>query len=462
VKILVVILIIIGVVAGGATYYTVYVSSEPKTSFRTVPIKRDDIVSTISATGTVEAEENVDIGAQVTGPVKDLGLDPSDPEKKKRIDYGSVVHEGTILAYIDDSVYKAQVDQAQAGYLRSQADLKQLQAKLLQSENDRKRAEELRNIKDIPGTTRTIKGIADSEYDLAVANNEVAKANVAVGEATIEQNRASLDLAKRNLNYTVIKSPVEGTIVDRRVNIGQTVVANLSAVSMFLIAKDLSKMQVWASVNEADVGRIRSRPDMPVRFTVDAYQGEVFHGKVVQIRLNATMTQNVVTYTVVVAFDNSDRKLFPYMTANLQFETEGREDAMVVPNAALRWKPRPEQIVPELRDQIASTLLSKPGDRDPQAGGKPSRDAKSDKPANTRDEHGRLWVKDGIFVKPIDVQTGMTDGTQTEVIGADLKEGMQVVSGEVRGDNLADDTTNPFAPRIFRGSQGSQGQRPRQ
>jgi HlyD family secretion protein len=475
-------IVVVGIVAGGAAYYATYVSANPTVNFRTTEVKRDNLTYTISATGTVEPEEVVDIGAQVMGRVKDFGLDPSDPEGKKRIDYRSVVHEGTVLAYIDDSTYKAQLDQANAAYLRSQADVKQMQAKLLQSEQDRKRAESLRSIKDIPGTDRPIKGIADSDYDLAVANHEVAKANVAVGQATVKQTAAALELAKTNLDYTIIKSPVEGEIIARRVNIGQTVVASLNAPSIFLIGKDLRRMQVWASVNEADIGKIMSRKDMPVRFTVDAFQGEVFRGKVLQVRLNANMTQNVVLYTVVVAFDNSDKKLIPYLTANLQFEVEEHQDVLTVPTAALRWKPKVEQVVPELRESLSSTLESRPGggqgggggqrggqgDRqdDGQRGGQrggqsdaPSpRAERSDKPEQKRDVSGRLWVKDGKFVRPIDVQIGATDGTQTEVSGDGIKEGLKVVMGVSQADKVADsdETKNPFAPPSF-----PRGQRPR-
>jgi HlyD family secretion protein len=446
--------IIVVLVGGGAAYYTVYVAAEPTTGFRTVTVNRDNLLSTITATGTVEPEEVVDVGAQVVGRIKDFGLDPNDTEGKKRIDYGSVIHEGTELAYIDAAVYQAQVDQANAAYLRSKADLEQMKAKQIQSLQDRKRAESLRSIVDIPGTDRPIKAIADSDYDLAVANNEVAKANVAVGEATIVQNKAALDMSKTNLGYTIIKSPVEGVIVARRVNIGQTVAGgSLNTPSMFLIAKDLSKMQVWAQVNEADIGRIRSRKEMPVRFTVDAYPGEIFRGKVYQIRLDAQSTQNVVLYTVVVAFDNSELKLLPYMTANLQFEVEEHKDVLLVPNAALRWKPRPEQVVPELREKIAPTLAGKSGDRESRNAAKSSDDAKPTKPTNDREDRGRLWVKDGKFVRPIDVQIGATDGTQTEVSSNDVKEEMKVVMGETKGAELADsgETTNPFAPKIFRG-----------
>ena len=162
--------------------------------------------------------------------------------------------------------------------------------------------------------------IAETDYDTVMANYKAASANVAVGKATIRQDKAALRTAETNLGYTTIASPVRGVIIDRRVNIGQTVVASLNAPSLFLIAKDLRRMQVWASVNEADIGHIHV--GMPVQFTVDAYPGQTFRGSVTQIRMNATMTQNVVTYTVVVTTDNSDGKLLPYLTANVQFEME--------------------------------------------------------------------------------------------------------------------------------------------
>jgi HlyD family secretion protein len=470
-------------IAGGATYYTKFYNAAPTTAFRTAAVKQGDVISTINATGTIEAEERVDVGAQIVGIIKDLGIEPSElngrkpadltPEEKaklKRIDYCSEVEEGTELAYIDDAVYKAQVDQAEATYLRAVADLGQYKAKLLQAEQDRKRAEELRTI-EVTGMDRPVKGIADSDYDLAVANYEVAKANVKVGEATIRQAEAALNMAKTNFGYTVIKSPVKGTIIDRRVDIGQTVVSNLSAASVVLIAKDLRRMEVWAQVNEADIGRIRSIPNMPVRFTVDAYPGEVFKGTVSQIRLNATITQNVVTYTVVVTFDNSDLKLFPYMTASLQFEIENHENVLSVPNAALRWKPKPEQIARAAAPSApagtgdaaddSQTDAKTVGKTDVKADGKAtaittpdpktSGDPPAGKTSKSREDRGRLWVKDGNYVRPVDVQIGITDGTNTEVNAPDLKSGMEVVVSDYRPDSSdAGDTTNPFAPKIFR------------
>ena len=435
-------LLVIGLLAAGAVYYTTHAAADPPASFRTATVERGELLWTISATGTVEPEEVVDVGAQVVGRIKNLGVDPTDPTKT--IDYGSVVQEGTVLAQIDDAVYKAQVDQARASLLRAQADLLQMKAKLDQSKREWERAESL----------RPTKAIADTDYDLAVANYEVAKANVGVGEATVKASEAALQLAETNLNYTIIKSPVQGVIVDRRVNVGQTVVASLNAPSLFLIAKDLRRMQVWASVNEADIGRIHK--NMPVRFTVDAYPGEVFRGTVGQIRLNASMVQNVVTYTVVVVTDNSNLKLLPYLTANVQFEVERREDVLLVPNAALRWKPQPEQVAPEVSQAASTVPVHGDGKGSRAKGGhekgEPSGKPESDGAAKDREDRGRLWVKDGGWVRPVDVQLGASDGSSTEVSGPGVREGMEVVVGEVH--SAADDeTTNPFIPRIIRGNQ---------
>ena len=430
-----VVLVVVGVVAGGAAYYVTLGSTDAPASFRTATVKRADLVATIIATGTVEPEEVVDVGAQVAGKIERFGPDTRDPNKS--IDYGSIVENGTMLAEIDDSVYKAQFDQSEALLQRAKADLLQLEAKCDQTLQERKRAEVL----------RPQKAIADTDYDLTVANYKVAKANVEIGKAAIKQAEATLRLAKTNLDYTIIKSPVRGEIIERRVNVGQTVVASLNAPSIFLIAKDLRRMQVWASVNEADIGRIHA--DMPVRFTVDTYPGEVFKGKVVQIRFNAQMTQNVVTYTVVVATDNTDGRLWPYLTANLQFETDLHPDVLQVPNAALWWKPtRPSQIAPDARDMAQPGSSGKRGGDGSPPGGKPSGNAK---PAKEREDRGRLWVLDGDFVRPIDVQIGITDVSTTEVSGSDLKEGANVVIGEAVATDDAADTTNPFAPKLFRG-----------
>ena len=453
-KLIVSILAAIIIVAGGAAYYTKYYNAEPSVSFRTVEIVRDDLTVTISATGTVEPQEVVDVGAQIAGQIIKFGLDKSDPTGTKKVDYCTFVHTGDLLAEIDDLPYRAQLEQANAAYIKSQADLGQLKAKALQTDHDLKRAESLRQVTDIPGLQRPVKGIADSDYDLAVANAEMAKANVKVGEAAITQSKAALDLAERNLTYTVINSPVDGQIIDRRVNIGQTVVSGLSAPSLFLIAKDMHRMQVWASVNEADIGRIRSKPNMEVAFKVDAFPGEVFRGKVVQVRYNATSTQNVVMYTVVVEFENPELKILPYMTANLMFEVEKRENVLMVPTMAMRWKPKADQVDPKSRDEFAARSSNRSG------GGEQSASAaKLDKFSQGNEERGRVWVQDGGFLRPVEVKVGATDGTQTEISGDEIKEGTKVVIGVMQDNATADSgETNPFGPPRF--PRSGAGQRP--
>jgi HlyD family secretion protein len=529
-RIAVLLILAIGVVAGAGLAAKRYLGAEPPPDFRMATVKRGDLLMTIGATGTLEPEELVDVGAQVAGRIKEFGLDPGkteaakpgadkpDPTQslasrmqankpsavppaankpaaeesgkgrpavgqtgarqsapaernagrppkspKNTIDYGSVVHEGTILAYIDPALYKAQVDQAtaalsqaQAALERAEADKRQQQAKQQQAEQEWSRAKELRSLTLTGTATSGIKAISDSDYDLTVANLATSQANVAVSDAAIkqaqaaiEQAKASLELAETNLGYTVITSPVEGVIIDRRVNIGQTVVASLNAPSLFLIARDLRQMQVWASVNEADIGRIHR--GQAVRFTVDTYRGETFHGTVGQIRLNATMTQNVVTYTVVVDTDNSDLRLLPYLTANLLFEVAEHQNVLLVPNAALRWRPRPELVAPDVRETVASLepgrggRAGEAGRGGPKPADEPAR-AKREKP---REDRGRLWVKDGLFVRPLEVQIGGTDGSQTEVSGEGLEEGLEVVLAEVRADRGSGDTNNPFAPKLF-------------
>jgi HlyD family secretion protein len=425
------------------------------------------VSSTISATGTVEPEEVVDVGAQVAGRIKTLGDDPRGVTearyKGKTVDYRSPAVKGAILATIDDSVYRAQRDQAKATLEKAKADVLQAKAKLVQAKQEFDRAQRLREIQGnavsnaLVVGSKPLKAISDVDYDTAVANYEIAKANVSVCEEVVRQNDAILSMAEVNLGYTVIKSPVDGVIIDRRINVGQTVVASLNAPSLFLIARDLRKMQVWASVNEADIGRIR--PDMAVHFTVDAFPGETFTGRVEQIRLNATMNQNVVTYTVIVAFANADQKVLPYLTANLHFEIERRTNVLLVPNSALRWRPRVEQVSPESRTLLTAGKSSggkaaagKQSENKAAKGGdsqeKTAKAAPSDKPAKGSEAaRSRIWVVDDAFVRPISVRVGVTDGTETEVWGEGLTPGMEVVVGEATKENAAsDDTKNPFAP----------------
>jgi HlyD family secretion protein len=460
-KTVIALVIVFVVVGGGAVIYTTQIAGDTPSNFRTVQVKRADLQATINATGTVEPEDVVDVGVQVAGRILYFGPDPRgdendplyDPEfKGKTLDYTSPVRKDALMAVIDDTSYKAQRDQAKANLTRAEADLGQAKAKLQQAENDLSRAERLRAandefvLKSIQLPTGKLKLISDADYDLAVVNRDVARANVEVGKAVIEQNQAALQMAETNLGYTVIRSPVDGTIISRRVNKGQTVVASLNAPSIFLLAKDLKIMQVWAAVNEADIGQIKR--GCPVHFSIDTFPGEMFRGHVVQIRLNAQMTQNVVMYTVIIATDNSNLRLMPYMTANVQFEIDQHDNVLQVPNAALRWKPKLEQVAADARDAAADILAPKEAGRRGGSGAKSPDGAKTGK-KKERADTSRLWIKDDGFVRPVEVQIGISDGTSTEVSGPDLKEGMEAVIGESRTEDLSkDDTKNPFLPTL--------------
>ena len=305
----------------------------------------------------------------------------------------------------------------------------------------------------------------------------MSKYAIPLSKATIAADQAQLDHDQANLDYCTIRSPVKGTVVDRRVNVGQTVVSQMSTSSMFLIAKDLRRLQIWASVNEADVGQIHV--GQKVNFTVDAFSGETFSGVVSQVRLNATMTQNVVTYTVVVNTDNSNGKLLPYLTTNLKFEVERHDNVLQVPSMALKWHPAGWKHGRHggADDEQASAAPRRPASPG-EAGGKAPADASPGakaqgpkaRPEKTREqaERGHVWVLDSPEAQPrrIKVQVGISDGLSTEVSSPDLKDGMEVVTGEARPSDLAaDETTNPFMPKLFRGrpqnqKEGGQGAKP--
>ena len=424
--------------------------SERAMAYRTDRVTRGDLLVAISATGTVEPEEVIDVGAQVAGQILSFGRDA----EGRLVDYGSKVTEGTILAKIDESLYtaeaaqaEAQVQAARANRQRAEADLQQFNARLHQAERDWQRAKKL-------GPSEAL---AEASYDAYQAAYQTAVASVAIGraailqaEAGLAQAQAVLRRAQRNLGYCTITSPVSGVIIDRRVNIGQTVVASLNAPSLFLIAKDLTRMQVWVAVNEADIGKIEI--GQPVTFTVDAFPGETFQGQVGKIRLNASMTQNVVTYTVEIITDNRSGRLLPYLSANVQFELNRRSDVLRVPTEALRFQPAREQVAPQFRETLA-------------ANGVPS--AKSDstraillKTGRDRSDaakHGILWILDGQQVRPLQVRPGLNAGGLTEVAGEDLAEGLEIVSGLQGPAVERSDTTNPFAPRIPRRGSGGAG-----
>jgi HlyD family secretion protein len=402
-----------------------------KSSFVGAVLKRGNVTASITAAGTIEPVEVVDVGAQVAGQISSFGTDKS----AKQIDYRSVVAAGDVLAKIDDSVYaadlavaKGQLAREKAGEVSAQANLEQTKAKFALAEADWKRMQ----------TLSETKVASRSDFDTAQSNYNVAKANIGVAEAAVEQakanrlvSQAAVDKAQRNLDFCTIRSPVDGVIIDRRVNIGQTVVASLNAPSLFLIAKDLAKMQIWVAVNEADVGRIK--PGTAVTFTCDAFPGREFRGAVGKVRLNAAMTQNVVTYTVEIETENPDQILLPYLTANVRFILANKSNVLLVPNAALRWVP--SSIAEVAQSYRADAPIGDPAGEASEVRGKSGL--------------GTIWLKSGGFVRPLRVKVGASDGVNTAVSGDGLREGQLIVTGESAAGGQAE-AKSPFLPKTIK------------
>jgi HlyD family secretion protein len=425
---LIVVLAALLVLAGGGWVYLQAGSSKPADLYRYGDVVKGDVASIITATGTLVPEETVDVGAQVTGQIAEFGKDVAG----KSIDYRSTVTQGMMLAKIDDSLYQADLSSAEASVAQAdaskkyaEANLQQAQAKLEQTDRDYKRSAVL--IKS--------HAIAQADYDTALGNYQQAVAAVAVAEASVTQSASAIDIAKaavfrakRNVDYCVITSPVNGVVIDRKMDVGQTVVASMSAQSLFLVAKDLKRMLLLVQVNEADIGAVQRIKD--VSFTVDAFPGRVFHGTVRKIRLNASMTQNVVTYTVEISADNDDLTLLPYLTATVRFTTAKREGVLTVPNSALRFTP-----------------TSAPLESASEAAGGGEKGGGTTRPTGERRMgRGTLWVSDADG-KPVavKVRTGVTDGTVTEVEGDGVDESTKVITAENTG---AMGDVNPFTPKF--------------
>lgn len=372
------------------------------TEFRFTTVERGDIESTVSATGTLNAVTTVQIGTQVSGQISEL-----------LVDFNDTVKKGQLLARIDPTLQEQAVADAAAS-------LERARAQYLQAQRDANRSGELMSA----GL------VARSEYENADSSMDVARANV-------KSAQVALDRARRNLEYTNIHAPIDGVVVERNVDHGQTVAASLSAPQLFLIANDLTHMQILASVGESDIAKIRE--GQKVKFTVQALPRQTFEGTVQQVRLQSTTNENVVNYTVVVSVENPEKKLLPGMTARVEFLTESAENVLKVANAALRFKPDPAlgTPAPSPADPPASRAASRAGD-----GETPAR-----QPAGRWRSGGSatLYVAnaDGTL-KALRVRTGITDGKATEVRGKELTEGMKIIAGTAQPQSAESESANPF------------------
>jgi HlyD family secretion protein len=307
------------VAAGGAYGYYRYTKVDPAPTITTAKITRGDIAETVGATGTLQAVTTVQVGTQVSGTILQLNAD-----------FNSLVRKGQVLARLDPSLFDTQIEQARANLIRAQADLERLRVNSDDARTKLRRAQELADKKLI----------AQTELEAAQVNVHSADAQLRSQQAAVTQAQASLSQNQVNQQHTVIQAPIDGLVIARNVDVGQTVAASMSAPTLFLLAADLTKMQVIASLDESDVGRIR--PGQVVKFRVDAYPNEEFTGTVTQVRLQPQTVQNVVTYSTVIDVPNPELKLKPGMTANVNIEIARKNNVLRVPNSALRFRPTNE------------------------------------------------------------------------------------------------------------------------
>ncbi len=404
-------MIVVGVVvaASAAGYSKFHGPKQDAASlYRTMKVRRGEIRNEVNSSGTVQPVLSVQVGAFVSGPIIDV-----------KVDFNDKVKKGQVLALVNKLIPYAQREQARASLACAKANLLQAEAKVKQSKRDWERAKVL-----LPK-----KAIADTDYDLAEETYETAKANVEACKATIRQYDSALSLAQSNLEYTVIQSPCDGIVTDRKIDPGQTIASQFQTPVLFVVAPDLEKrVYVQAKVDEADIGMIREAQSrkQPVTFTVDAYPKDTFHGKIFQIRLTPTTEQNVVTYTVIVEAPNLELKLLPGMTANLTFQIEKHTGKLKVPNAALRFFPKADQVRPCDVPILDGTSPDNKEARDAEA----ADEAKDDPAAKERLRKERyVWIIDGDLLKAVKITTGLSDKSCTEVVSGDLKEGQLVVTG---------------------------------
>ncbi len=318
-KKLVVTVLVLGLLGGGGYWYYRYSQKPEAPTVTTAAVTRGDVFETVGATGTLAAVTTVQVGTQVSGTIQALYAD-----------FNSLVRKGQVLARLDPSLFQTQIEQARANLIRAQADLERLRVTLADAQTKLNRARELSNRQLIPRT----------DLETAEVNVRSAEAQIRSQEAQVTQAQASLNQNQVNLEHTVITAPIDGLVISRNVDVGQTVAASMQAPTLFVLAADLTKMQVVANLDESDVGRIR--PNQAVVFRVDAYPNDTFRGSVSQVRLEAKVQQNVVTYATVIDVPNDDLRLKPGMTANVNIELAKALNVLRVPNAALRFRPAAE------------------------------------------------------------------------------------------------------------------------
>jgi HlyD family secretion protein len=407
-------------VAGAGFAYWRLGGAAKEPGYLTTSASKGNVRQVVSSTGTLQAVVTVLVGSQISGTIEKLSAD-----------FNTKVKAGQVVVQLNQDKFKAAVDQTKANLLAAQATYAKNKVSVTDTLRTLERNRELRK-RDVMAQSEL--DASQTAYDAAVAQLEVSQAQIGQAQAALNQNLV-------DLNNTVIRSPVDGIVISRNVDVGQTVAASLSAPTLLTIANDLAKMEVHTSVDEADVGNISEGQE--VSFTVDAFPARRFRGKVYQVRNAPTTIQNVVTYDAVVRIDNKELLLKPGMTANVQFLVSEKEDALTVPNMALRFKP------PEEKNEAQELLRQEQGRAAPQVGTR--RTSRGGAGGGTEVRRVRLVkiyvLKDGK-AQPVEVQLGITDGSKTEVIAGPLAENDPVIIGISSGASASAQSgvANPFQP----------------
>src|SRR5690242_19341742 len=427
----------IAVVIGVIAAITLSRNGQPQNF--TAKVERGEIRDVVEATGMINAVITVQVGSQVSGVIAKL-----------YVDFNSQVHKGQVVALIDPALLQGALLQATADYENAKANMVAAKANL-----DKAKAGMVQTRADYDRTVGLTKDgiMSEQQLDLAKANYDSAKAAVGGAEATVaqaeaqeNQKKAAVEIAQTNLNYTVIKSPIDGTVVARNVDVGQTVAASLQAPTIFTIAQDLAKMLVYAKTDESDVGNIKV--GKPVTFKVDAFPKETFHGVVSQVRMNATTVQNVVTYDTIVEFANPELKLFPGMTAYVTIPVATVQNVLKLPNTALRYKPpmSPEEILAAYRQFGIEPSERKTASDEAAAA---ERAPAQNPPRAPRADSAVVWkLRADNSMEPVKIALGITDHSYTEIAGflkGDLKEGDELIIRSVMPKG-----TTPGAPGVRR------------
>jgi HlyD family secretion protein len=434
------------VIGGGYWAWRAARATTPVT-FRTARLDKGTVESTVTATGALNAVVTVQVGSQVSGTIAKLGAD-----------FNSQVKEGQIIAQIDATRFKANLDQASANLAQAQATLLHAQAAEKEAKIELDRTE----------TVEKQKLVGAADLDLAHSKYETATADRVAAEAQIGQSRAQVGMARFDYEHTTIRAPISGTVLQRSVDVGQTVAASLQAPVLFTIAQDLSRMEVHASVDEADVGKLRE--GQPATFTVDAYPGQVFSAQIFQIRSQPTVAQNVVTYDAVLRVDNKDGRLRPGMTATVRAVSARHDDVLRVSNSALRFRPSPDLLEtppgaagggggPSRGGEGAAMAAEGRPDRQAQPGGGAPGGGWGSGGGGKGGGRGagpgaRVYVAHGEKVASVRFRPGLSDDEYTEVMSGNLHEGDEVVidvaGGPQKGGSAPPSSaTRGRGPRFF-------------